>query len=136
MRRAVEQRARVFKAHLQVGGYDPNDPLLDPVRDHLAAEGIPVVVHCGSGPAPGAHTGPGPTARLLRRHPGTRLVGVPGPAGNGRRPAARRLPRQRGPPLRPVNAPFRGPDGRIRRVRRPPPVSAPWGRRRAARSRG
>lgn len=74
VRRAVEQGARVFKAHLQVGGYDPNDPLLDPVWDHLASRGIPVVAHCGSGPAPGAHTGPGPMARLLRRHPGTRLV--------------------------------------------------------------
>ena len=74
VRRAVEDGARVFKAHLQVGGYDPNDPLLDPVWGLLAEAGIPVVTHCGSGPAPGKHTGPEPVARLLARHPRLRLV--------------------------------------------------------------
>lgn len=66
--------ARVFKAHVQVGGYDPNDPLLDPVWGALADSGTPVVVHCGSGPAPGAFTGPAPMAALLARHPRLRLV--------------------------------------------------------------
>jgi predicted TIM-barrel fold metal-dependent hydrolase len=74
VRRALDQGARVFKCHLQVGGFDPNDPLLDDAWGLLAAEGIPVVTHCGSGPVPGRHTGPGPAARLLARHPGLRLV--------------------------------------------------------------
>jgi predicted TIM-barrel fold metal-dependent hydrolase len=74
VRRAVAQGARVFKCHLQVGGFDPNDPLLDDVWGLLAGAGIPVVTHCGSGPVPGAHTGPGPIAALLARHPRLRLV--------------------------------------------------------------
>ena len=74
MREAVEAGARVFKSHVQVGGYDPNDPLLDPVWGLLAEAGIPVVMHCGSGPAPGKHTGPEPIGRLLARHPRLRLV--------------------------------------------------------------
>jgi uncharacterized protein len=74
VRRALGQGARVFKCHLQVGGFDPNDPLLDEVWGLLAEAGIPVVTHCGSGPVPGAHTGPGPIAALLARHPVLRLV--------------------------------------------------------------
>ncbi|GGO18585.1 amidohydrolase family protein [Microbispora bryophytorum] len=72
--RAIEAGARVFKAHLQVGGYDPNDPLLDEVWGLLEDHGIPVVTHCGSGPAPGPHTGPEPIAALLARHPRLPLV--------------------------------------------------------------
>jgi hypothetical protein len=72
--RALEQGARVFKCHLQVGGFDPNDPVLDAVWGLLAEADVPVVTHCGSGPAPGRHTGPGPVAALLARHPGLRLV--------------------------------------------------------------
>ncbi|MFF9321027.1 amidohydrolase family protein [Streptomyces sp. NPDC014735] len=74
VREAVEAGARVFKAHVQVGAYDPGDPLLDPVWGLLADAGIPVVTHCGSGPAPGRHTGPAPIAGLLARHPRLRLV--------------------------------------------------------------
>jgi uncharacterized protein len=74
VRRALDQGARVFKCHLQVGGYDPNDPLLDDVWGLLAQTGVPVVTHCGSGPVPGAFTGPGPIAALLARHPRLRLV--------------------------------------------------------------
>ncbi|MEV0024704.1 amidohydrolase family protein [Streptomyces atroolivaceus] len=74
VREAVEAGARVFKSHLQVGAYDPNDPLLKPVWGLLAEAGIPVVTHCGSGPAPGAYTGPAPVGRLLSRHPRLKLV--------------------------------------------------------------
>ncbi|MEU8589245.1 amidohydrolase family protein [Streptomyces sp. NPDC048664] len=74
VREAVEAGARVFKCHLQVGAFDPNDALLDPVWGLLAEAGIPVVVHCGSGPVPAAYTGPGPIGRLLRRHPRLRLI--------------------------------------------------------------
>ena len=71
---AVAGGARVFKAHLQVGGYDPRDELLDPVWGLLAEAGLPVIVHCGSGPTPGAHTGPGPMGQVLARHPGLTAV--------------------------------------------------------------
>ena len=72
--RAIEQGARVFKCHLQVGGFDPNDPLLDAAWGLLAEAGVPVVTHCGSGPVAGRFTGPAPIARLLARHPRLRLV--------------------------------------------------------------
>ncbi len=55
--------------HLQVGGYDPRDPLLDPVWAQLAAAGIPVITHAGSGPEPGPFTGVEPIAAVLDRHP-------------------------------------------------------------------
>jgi predicted TIM-barrel fold metal-dependent hydrolase len=74
VRRALDQGARVFKCHLQVGDFDPNDPLLDAAWDLLAEAGVPVVTHCGSGPVPGRFTGPEPVARLLGRHPRLRLV--------------------------------------------------------------
>lgn len=74
VREAVEAGTRVFKAHFQVGAYDPAAPELDPVWGLLAEAGIPVVAHCGSGPAPGKHTGPGPVGQVLARHPRLRLV--------------------------------------------------------------
>lgn len=74
VREAVEHGTRVFKAHVQVGGYDPADEALDACWGLLAEAGTPVVVHCGSGPAPGKHTGPGPMARVLARHPRLRVV--------------------------------------------------------------
>ncbi|WP_432139624.1 MULTISPECIES: amidohydrolase family protein [unclassified Streptomyces] len=71
---AVEAGARVFKAHVQVGAYDPADELLDGAWGLLAEAQVPVVIHCGSGPAPGKHTGPEPIARVLARHPRLRLI--------------------------------------------------------------
>jgi hypothetical protein len=69
VRAALEAGTQIFKAHVQVGGYDPRDELLDPVWGLLAEAGTPVVVHCGSGPLPGDHTGPGPFGAVLARHP-------------------------------------------------------------------
>ncbi|MFE2347328.1 amidohydrolase family protein [Kitasatospora cineracea] len=74
VREALDAGARVFKAHVQVGGYDPADDRLDEVWGLLAEAGTPVVIHCGSGPAPGKHTGPEPIARVLARHPQLPLV--------------------------------------------------------------
>jgi hypothetical protein len=74
VRLALEQGARVFKCHLQVGDFDPNDPVLDPAWGLLAEAGVPVVTHCGSGPVAGRFTGPGPVGALLGRHPRLRLV--------------------------------------------------------------
>jgi hypothetical protein len=71
---ALEAGTRIFKAHLQVGGYDPRAEELDEVWGQLAEAGVPVVVHCGSGPVPGRHTGPGAFGEVLRRHP--RLTAV------------------------------------------------------------
>ncbi len=74
VRDAIDSGARVFKAHLQVGGYDPNDPLLDRVWHELQATGTPVVIHAGNGPAPGPFTGPVGMQRLLSRYPDLTLV--------------------------------------------------------------
>lgn len=71
---ALSQGARIFKCHIQVGDYDPNDPLLDLVWGALADAGVPVLIHCGSGPAPGTFTGPEPITELLRRFPRLRLI--------------------------------------------------------------
>ncbi|MFC4603956.1 amidohydrolase family protein [Rhodococcus kronopolitis] len=71
---ALDAGTRVFKSHIQVGDYEPNDPLLDRVWGLLEDVGTPIVIHCGSGPAPGRFTGPGPIAALLARYPRLRLV--------------------------------------------------------------
>jgi predicted TIM-barrel fold metal-dependent hydrolase len=72
--RALDGGARVFKVHVQVGRFDPRDPLLDGVWAQLEESGTPVVIHCGSGPLVGEHTGPTPVTGLLERHPRLRLV--------------------------------------------------------------
>ncbi|OBH72421.1 amidohydrolase [Mycobacterium intracellulare] len=71
---AIASGARVFKAHIQVGRYSPTDPLLDGAWGVIEDAAIPVIIHCGSGPVPGEHTGVGPVAALLARHPRLRLV--------------------------------------------------------------
>ncbi len=74
VRAALEAGARIFKAHVQVGAYDPRDPLLDPVWGQLSDARVPVVVHCGDGPAPGAFTGPGPFREVMSRFPRLQAV--------------------------------------------------------------
>jgi predicted TIM-barrel fold metal-dependent hydrolase len=71
---ALDRGARVFKVHVQVGGFDPRDPLLEPVWAQLEESRTPVVIHCGSGPLVGEHTGPEPMTGLLQSHPELRLV--------------------------------------------------------------
>jgi predicted TIM-barrel fold metal-dependent hydrolase len=71
---ALDRGVRVFKVHVQVGAYDPRHELLEPVWSRLEEAGTPVVIHCGSGPIAGEHTGPEPVGGLLDRHPGLRLV--------------------------------------------------------------
>jgi predicted TIM-barrel fold metal-dependent hydrolase len=71
---AIGAGARLFKAHLQVGAYDPRDELLDQVWGTLADAGVPVIVHCGSGPRPGPYTGPGPISGVLARHPRLTMI--------------------------------------------------------------
>ncbi|WAL64747.1 amidohydrolase family protein [Amycolatopsis cynarae] len=76
---ALSAGVRCFKSHVQVGAYDPRDPLLTPVWGALAEAGVPVVVHAGHGPERGPHTGLDVFAEVLRRHP--RLVAVLAHAG-------------------------------------------------------
>ncbi len=74
----VEARVRsgvdVFKVHVQVSDFDPNDPALAATWGLLADVGTPVVLHAGRGRCPGPHTGPHTLGRLLHSHP--RLVVV------------------------------------------------------------
>ncbi|MFJ8913939.1 amidohydrolase family protein [Amycolatopsis sp. NPDC102389] len=71
---ALRAGARCFKAHVQVGAYDPRDELLDGVWGALADAGVPVVVHCGHGPLKGAYTGLRLFEEILVRHPRLTLV--------------------------------------------------------------
>jgi uncharacterized protein len=73
-RLAIDAGARVFKVHLQVGGYDPNHPRLDPVWGLLAEAGLPIVVHSSSSTVNAPHSGPGPISAVLRRHPRLAVV--------------------------------------------------------------
>ncbi|GAA4871116.1 amidohydrolase family protein [Pseudonocardia benzenivorans] len=71
---AVEAGARLVKVHVQVGAYDPRDPLLAPAWGLLAEAGVPAMVHCGHGPVPGDHTGLDVFAEVLAAHPRLRVV--------------------------------------------------------------
>ncbi|MCI2417801.1 amidohydrolase [Saccharopolyspora sp. K220] len=77
--KALDAGARCVKVHVQVGGFDPRDPLLDPAWGLLAEAGVPVVVHCGNGPRRGEYTGLDVFEDVLRRNP--RLVAVLAHAG-------------------------------------------------------
>ena len=74
LRRALEAGARAVKVHVQVGAFDPRDELLDQAWGLLADAGIPVIIHCGHGPIPGAHTGMDVFAEVLHRHPSLTAV--------------------------------------------------------------
>ena len=71
---SIESGVEVFKAHMQVGNFAADNPHLDPVWPAIERAGIPVVLHAGSGPAPGDHTGPESVARVLARFPRLRLI--------------------------------------------------------------
>jgi len=76
---ALRAGVRCFKAHVQVGAYDPRDELLDPAWGLLAESGVPIVVHAGHGPERGPHTGLDVFGAVLARHP--RLTAVLAHAG-------------------------------------------------------
>ncbi len=71
---ALAGGAQIGKVHVQVGGFDPRDPLLEQVWGLCAEAGVPLVVHCGDGPTPGPFTGVGPIEAVLARHPSLTLV--------------------------------------------------------------
>src|SRR5690625_245334 len=72
--RLVNDGVQVFKAHMQVGEFAADDRLLDGVWGVLNDSGTPVVLHAGSGPVPGEHTGPASVARTLERFPDLTLI--------------------------------------------------------------
>ncbi len=71
---ALSAGARLFKVHVQVGGFSPADPLLSGAFGALEDAAVPVVMHAGSAPHPGRFTGPGPVRELLRTFPHLVLV--------------------------------------------------------------
>jgi hypothetical protein len=71
---SLEAGARLFKMHVQVGGFSPDDPLLDPAWAILERAGVPIVMHAGSAPLKGAYTGPKAVTALLERYPQLTLV--------------------------------------------------------------
>jgi uncharacterized protein len=75
--RCLAAGGRCVKVHLQVGGFDTVDPLLDEAWEQLAEAGAPVVLHAGAvadGSGNEEWCGPEPVRRLLTRFPGLRLV--------------------------------------------------------------
>lgn len=82
---SIAAGVEIFKAHVQVGDFPANHPLLEPVWAQLAESGVPVVLHAGSGPAPGTYTGVEGVADVLSRHPEVPLIiahlGMPEIAG-------------------------------------------------------
>lgn len=71
---ALAAGARIWKVHVQVGGFSPVDPRLDDAWRLIAAAGTPVVIHCGDGPHWGEFTGVEPVRALVDRHPDLVLV--------------------------------------------------------------
>jgi len=75
--RCLAAGGRCVKVHLQVGGFDAVDPLLDEAWEQLADTCTPVVLHAGAvadGSGNEQWCGPGPVRRLLARFPRLRLV--------------------------------------------------------------
>lgn len=75
--RCLAAGGRCVKVHLQVGGFDSIDPLLDDAWQLLADAGTPIVLHAGAvadGSGNEQWCGPEPVRRLLARFPRLRLV--------------------------------------------------------------
>jgi len=71
---ALEAGARLFKVHVQVGGFAPDDRVLDPAWAALSEAQVPIVIHAGSKPLPGEFTRPEAVARVLERFPALNFV--------------------------------------------------------------
>uniref|UniRef100_UPI003898F800 amidohydrolase family protein n=1 Tax=Allosaccharopolyspora coralli TaxID=2665642 RepID=UPI003898F800 len=66
---ALDHGARCIKVHVQVGAFDPRDPLLAKAWGLIAEAQVPVVIHCGHGPLRGDYTGLDVFESVLREHP-------------------------------------------------------------------
>lgn len=71
---ALAAGAKLFKVHVQVGAFSPDDRVLDPAWEALEEAQTPIVIHAGSAPLPGKHTGPQAVANVLERFPDLRFV--------------------------------------------------------------
>jgi len=75
--RCLAAGGRAVKVHLQVGGFDATDPLLDEAWGLLQDAGTPIILHAGAvadGSGNQDWCGPEPVRRLLGRFPDLRLV--------------------------------------------------------------
>jgi uncharacterized protein len=75
--RCLAAGGKAVKVHLQVGGFDATDPLLDDTWAQLASARTPVILHAGAvadGSGNEQWCGPAPVRRLLARFAGLRLV--------------------------------------------------------------
>jgi len=94
--RCLAAGGRAVKVHLQVGGFDATDPLLDDSWSQLQERQTPVILHAGAvadGSGNEQWCGPAPVRRLLGRFPDLRLVVAQAPGRPSRR--ARRPDRVR-----------------------------------------
>lgn len=71
---AISNGAQLFKLHVQVGHFPPDDPQLLDAWEVLQHSGVPTVIHAGSAPIPGEYTGAEGVQRLMRRFPQLTLV--------------------------------------------------------------
>src|SRR5699024_7243649 len=74
IKQLVDDGVQILKAHMQVGEFAADDRLLDGVWSVVNDSLTPVVLHAGSGPVPGEHTGPASIARTLERFPDLALI--------------------------------------------------------------
>jgi hypothetical protein len=75
--RCLAAGGKCVKVHLQVGGFDTVDPLLEQSWRLLEEAGTPIILHAGAvadGSGNEQWCGPAPVRRLLARFPGLRLV--------------------------------------------------------------
>lgn len=75
--RCLAAGGQAVKVHLQVGGFDATDPLLDEAWRSLQDAAVPVVLHAGAvadGSGNEEWCGPEPVRRLLARFPRLRIV--------------------------------------------------------------
>lgn len=70
VKKAVEEYGfKGFKLHLEVGKFDINEPILQPVFHYLQNKKIPIVIHTGTAPVPGEYTGIFYFQKFLERYP-------------------------------------------------------------------
>lgn len=74
VRQALNRGAWLFKVHIQVGQFAPDDPALDPAWEQLEDAGAPIVIHAGSSPVPGEYTGSERVRNVLKRYPNLTFV--------------------------------------------------------------